>query len=85
MRTGRPKASLVVSAEQRDVLESWSRRRTTAQGLALRARIILICAETDHNGEIAERLNVTRQTVGRWSSVDGQNRPLVDTSKPAIK
>jgi hypothetical protein len=38
MRTGRPKAELVVSAEERTTLEGWMRRRTSAQALALRAR-----------------------------------------------
>jgi len=49
MRTGRPKAALVLSAEQRDELERWVRRRSTAQALALRARIILSCAESGSN------------------------------------
>ena len=84
MPSGRPKAALVVSVEQREQLEAWTRRRKTAQALALRARIILRCAEGGHNGEVAEQLNVTRQTVGRWrtrfieSGVDG----LLDEPRP---
>jgi transposase len=84
MRTGRPKARLVLTAEQREQLESWARRRTTAQALALRARIILACADGGHNKEVAERLGVIRQTVGRWrrrfiqSGVDG----LMDEPRP---
>jgi len=45
MRTGRPKAALVVSAKQRNELERWVRRRSTGQALALRARILLSYAE----------------------------------------
>lgn len=44
MRTGRPKTALVLTAEQREPLESLARRRTTAQALALRARIVLALA-----------------------------------------
>jgi transposase len=84
MRTGRPKAALLVSPEQREQLESLARRRSTAQALALRARIILACADGGHNTEVAERLGVLRQTVGRWrrrfiqSGVDG----LLDEPRP---
>jgi transposase len=75
---------LVVSVKQREQLEAWTRRRKTAQALALRARIILRCAEGGHNGEVADQLDVTRQTVGRWrtrfieSGVDG----LLDEPRP---
>jgi transposase len=34
--------------------------------LAVRARIILNCAEGLNNGETAKRLNITAQTVGKW-------------------
>jgi len=84
MRTGRPKTALVVSAEQREQLESLARRRSTAQALALRARIILACAEGGHNTQVAARLGIFRQTVGRWrtrfiqSGVDG----LLDEPRP---
>lgn len=85
MRTGRPKAQqLVVSSEQRETLESWARRRTTAQALALRARIVLGCSEGSYDEEIGKRLGIWRQTVGRWRrrfiarGVDG----LLDEPRP---
>jgi len=84
MRTGRPKAALVISVEQREQLEAWTRRRKTAQALALRARIVLYCAESQSNGDVAEQVGVTRQTVGRWrrrfieAGVDG----LLDEPRP---
>jgi hypothetical protein len=34
---------LELSGEERQVLEGWTRRRTTAQALALRSRIVLEC------------------------------------------
>src|SRR5437899_12628092 len=68
MRTGRPKAALMVSAEQRGELERWVLRRSTAQALALRARIILSCAEGGNNKDVANRLGMSRLTIGRWRS-----------------
>jgi transposase len=63
---GRPKAVLEVSDDERSQLVRWSRRRRTAQGLALRSRIVLECAEGRSNREVAERLSVSRSTVGKW-------------------
>ena len=58
---------LVLSEEERRVLEGWTRRRTTAQALALRARIVLACAESgESNTVVAQRLNLSRHTVGTW-------------------
>jgi transposase len=66
MARGRPKADLQLTEEEREALERWIRRPTTAQALALRARIILACAEGGHNGIVAERVGVISQTVGKW-------------------
>jgi anti-sigma regulatory factor (Ser/Thr protein kinase) len=44
---------LVLSEDERRTLESWARRRGTAQGLALRARIVLACAEGAPNIAVA--------------------------------
>jgi len=63
MRTGRPKAELVLSAEQRDELERWVRRRSTAQALALRARIIVVVPKQ------------SRVMVNRW--YNSQSRVMV--------
>lgn len=65
-RSGRPKAALVLSAEERDQLQRWSRRSTSAQALALRSRIVLGCAEGLDNKQVAARERVTQQTVGKW-------------------
>jgi transposase len=66
MRTGRPTPPVVLTAEERETLEQWARRPTTAQGLAQRARIVLGCARDRTNGDVAIAAGVTRQTVGRW-------------------
>jgi transposase len=66
MRTGRPKAELVVSAEERTTLEGWMRRRTSAQVLALRAGIVLDCAGGLNSTAVARRRRVSKQIVGKW-------------------
>src|SRR3989475_632625 len=66
MRRGRPKAPLTLSDEERETLERWARRPTTAQALAQRARIVLACVSGRDNSAVAVEARVTRQTVGRW-------------------
>jgi transposase len=63
---GRPKAPLVLTDEERETLVRWSRRRKSAQSLALRARIVLACAEGKNNKAVAEQLRVWPQTVTKW-------------------
>jgi transposase len=66
MRSGRPKAELVVSAEEQVTLEQWVRRRSSAQALALRAGIVLDCASGLNNMVVARRRRVSKQMVGKW-------------------
>jgi transposase len=66
MRSGRPKAELVVSAEEQVTLEQWVRRRSSAQALALRAGIVLDCASGLNNTVVARRRRVSKQMVGKW-------------------
>ena len=80
-----PKAvELVLSDEERDQLESWSRRRTSAQALATRSRVVLAAAEGLTNSEIAQRLGVSRTTVWTWRSrfVEDRLDGLVDEPRP---
>lgn len=57
---------VILSPAERERLEGWTRRRTTAHGLAQRAQIILLCARGLTHGEISERVGVSKPTVGRW-------------------
>jgi len=84
MGRGRPKAQLVVSPPERARLQEWTRRRSTAQALALRARIVLACAEGQDNIDVAEQLGVTHQTVGKWRQrfVERRLDGLLDEPRP---
>jgi transposase len=83
-RRGRPPVRVVVSPSERTTLEQWARRRTTAQGLAQRARIILACAAGQSTPVVARALGITRQTVGRWRQrfLDRRLDGLVDEPRP---
>ncbi len=81
---GRPKAPLVLTEQERETLERWARRRTSAQALALRARIVLACAEGATNQQVAERLGIWPQTVGKWRGrfVGQRLEGLADEPRP---
>ena len=77
--------SIELTDEERAVLEGWTRRRTSAQALALRARIVLMASEgLWSNGEIAEALAVSRPTVTKWRNRFAQRRleGLADEPRP---
>jgi hypothetical protein len=66
MGRGRPLPEFELTAEETNRLVEWTRRHKTSQMLTLRARIVLACAQKATNGEVARRLRVTPQTVGKW-------------------
>jgi len=57
---------LKLTDEERCQLVSWARRRTSAQALALRSRIVLACAEGQANQAVAAPERVSAATVGKW-------------------
>ena len=63
---GRPKAELVLTDAERAQLISWARRAKTAQYLAMRAKIVLACAEGGTNKQAAADLGADESTVDRW-------------------
>ena len=68
MRTGRPKEPLVLSDEERAQVESFASSRSLPHGLVRRAKIILLSADGMPNTDIAHRLALTGNTVGKWRS-----------------
>ena len=65
-KRGRPKRIVELTAQQREELERWTRRATTAQALALRARVVLACADGGDDIDVSDRIGVCRTTVGKW-------------------
>jgi len=84
-RTGRPRQPLVLSDEERLVLERLANRPKSAQALALRARIVLSCARPGTtNLGVAAELGVNPATVGKWRSryVAKRLKGLSDEDRP---
>jgi transposase len=55
-----------LSEAERTELLALSARRNTSQALALRARIVLACAEGEQNKRVAAQLDVDVDTVSKW-------------------
>ena len=81
---GRPKAALVLSEAEREQLIALTMRRKTAQALALRARIVLACAEGIDNKTVATRQRVTPHTVSKWRArfIEHRLDGLLDAPRP---
>ena len=65
-RRGRRAPVGVLSEGERETLERWARRPTSAQALAMRCRIVLAAAGGETNSAIAVGLRCTPDTVGKW-------------------
>src|SRR6266705_2775745 len=83
---GKPRLPLVLTDAERRTLEGWASRRKTAQGLAQRARIVLLCAQGKTNVAVAAELGITRETVGKWRSrfVTARFAGLSDEPRPGV-
>jgi hypothetical protein len=85
MARGKAVVSIVLSVAEREERESLVRRRSTGQATALRARMILMAAESATSTVIAERLWIGSQhTVGRWRKrfASGRVDGLFDEPRP---
>ena len=64
--TGRPKPPLVVTEDERCALVRLTKRARVNRALAFRARLVLACADTPKNSDVARRYRTTNATVGVW-------------------
>jgi transposase len=60
------RAEIVLTNEEREVLERWARRPKSSQALAFRCRIVLAAAEGRSSKQIADELGCNHNTVGKW-------------------
>ena len=74
----------MLSNDERETLVRWSRRRSSAQALALRCRIVLACAEGLTNQAVEARVGVNQATVSKWRSrfIAGRLEGLSDEPRP---
>jgi transposase len=73
-----------LAESEREQLESWSRRPTSAQALALRSRIVLAAAGGASNAEIGRRLAIKVDTARKWRNRFARDRlaGLLDEPRP---
>src|SRR5688500_1418255 len=73
-----------LSDDERAQLDAWTRRRTSAQALAQRARIVLLAADGLNNTEIAARLGLALSSVRKWRKrfVEHRLDGLTDEPRP---
>src|SRR6266851_3783645 len=83
-RTGRPKAELTLSGNERATLQRWARRARSSQALALRANIILTGADGYDNKETAAILRCHQATAGKWRKrfIERRLDGLADEPRP---
>src|SRR5260370_8811556 len=84
MSLGRPLPALELAAEERRELSGFAASRSLPHALVSRARLVLLAAEGVPNKEIAERLNWSKPTVGKWRQrfVEDRLQGLYDELRP---
>jgi transposase len=75
---------IVLTPAEREELERWQRRLTTARALAQRARAVLLLAGGDTAVAVADKVGATRESVGRWRARFAESRcdGLLDEPRP---
>src|SRR5680860_1546650 len=84
---GRPTVAIELTDGERETLERWVRRHSSAQALAQRCRIVLACAEGHTNKEVAEAVGVHPATVSKWRRRFAADRleGLADAPRPGAE
>jgi putative transposase len=66
MITGRPKKPIILSAKERNQLNSLVNSRSLPHGIVRRARIVLLAADGLSNNTIADKVGLSHQSVCQW-------------------
>jgi transposase len=84
MPRGPKPTAIILTDDERAKLTDWARRPTSAQRLALRAKVVLAAALGHANAAIAADLRVTVPTVRKWRDRFSQRRleGLADEPRP---
>ncbi len=84
MSRGRKLTEISLTVQENNQLLEWTRRASTAQGLATRARIVLAAADGLPSREVARRARVSQQTVCKWRGrfVERRIDGLLDEPRP---
>ncbi len=84
MSLGRPKATLQLTSEEQQELAGFAASRSLPHALVARARLVLWSAEGVANAKIAERLNWSKPTVGKWRQrfIERRMQGLYDELRP---
>ena len=81
-RSGRPKAELVLAGAERDQLQRWARRPSSAQSLALRSKIVLACADGGSNVEVAPGCGYERGRLPSGGAVSSSDASMGSLTSP---
>lgn len=66
MCTGRPKAMLTISSDERAQLAAITRSRSLPAAPTVRAKIVLACEREPSNAAMATWLGIGLHTIGEW-------------------
>lgn len=86
-RVGVPAVAIVLTAEQRELLENQARSAKAPHRMALRSKIILRAAAGENNEQIARKVGTRRKTVSKWRLRFAENglSGLEDEPRPGAK
>jgi transposase len=87
-RLGRPTTPIILTADERKTLESWARRHSSSQVLAMRCRIVLGCADPERSrADIAAEVGCDPATVTKWRARFAADRldGLMDAARPGAQ
>ena len=83
-RKGRTATVVILTPEEQGELERWTRSRRGSHSVAIRAEMILGCAQGLDNQQVAAQVKACAETVGKWRKrfVEKRLDGLRDEPKP---